>query len=222
MTINNWKAILLLFGLIAVASCNKSPDVKKHYFEASFKTWYRVSPVVPPVSTVVNNVNYAGFAHFPGAGTGHNALLGNCTTYFNQLAYGSSPEAPPAGSVGAPVIDIPGYAVTGGPLPLIQEGDFIPLALVVSSLNIPGKIYDQVINQVVYNRQGDAIFLSALTGTGGTFPISQVLVGFNGKGYIAGGRGKYRYAKGEYEFEGYFNVTNANDAEFRMKGWVAY
>lgn len=167
-------------------------------------------------------MSYFGFSYFPGGGTGQNSLLGNSTTYFNQLVYGTSAEAPPMGSVGAAVSDVPGYPVLGAPLPLIQGGDFDELATAISKFNIPASVYDHIINQVLYNQHGDAIFGSAITGSESTFPVSQTVVGFKGKGIITGGRGKFRYAIGEYEFDGYFNVVNANDAAFNMKGWIGY
>jgi hypothetical protein len=222
----NSSAISLLTSLLVISfclsSCDKDHDIKKRDFEAKFKTWYRVSPLAKPVPIEVNGTSFAGFAHFPGGGTGHNSLLGKSSTYFNQLVYGNAPDAPPAGSVSAAVKDVPGYFVTGAPLPLIQAGDFNELASAISSLKIPASVYDNIVNQVFYNHKGEAIFTSSITGSGGTFPISQTVVGFNGKGIITGGRGKYKHAVGEFEYSGYFNVTNANDAEYNMKGWIGY
>jgi hypothetical protein len=218
---------LTVFTLVTISSilfisCNKDHEIKKRDFEAKFKTWYRVSPLAKPVAVIVNGTTFGGFAHFPGGGTGQNSLLGNSTTYFNQLVYGTAPDAPPAGSVGAAVKDVYGYTVTGAPLPLIQAGDFDGLASAISSLKIPESVYDNIVNQVLYNHKGDAIFTSAITGSGSTFPISPTVVGFNGKGIITGGRGKYKHAVGEFEYSGYFNVANANDAEYSMKGWIGY
>ena len=217
------KTLIAIFSsAIFFVSCDKDHDIKKRDFEAKFKTWYRVSPLAKPVPVDVNGTTFAGFAHFPGGGTGHNNLLGNSTTYFNQLVYGTAPDAPPAGSVSAAVKDVPGYPVTGAPLPLIQAGDFNGLASAISSFRIPASVYDNIVNQVLYNHKGDAIFTSAITGGGSTFPISPTVVGFNGKGIITGGRGKFKHAVGEYEFSGFFNVLDANDAEFNMKGWIGY
>lgn len=217
------KPMIVVFASAALlSSCNKTHDIKKYDFEAKYKTWYRVSPLPKPVSLDVNGTSFFGFAHFPGGGTGEASFLGNSTTYFNQLVYGTSPDAPPAGSVGAAVNDVPGYPVTGAPLPLIQSGDFNELASAISSFKIPASVYDKIVNQILYNQKGDAIFASAITGSGGTFPISATVVGFKGKGIITGGRGKFKHAVGEYEYNGYFNVLNANDAEFNMKGWIGY
>jgi hypothetical protein len=214
------KLLLFLLPVTALfTSCVKESD-KKH-FEVKTKTWYRVNPI-DPIPVVVNKITYAGFADFPGGGTGTATYLGNCTTNFNQLVYGTSPEAPPAGSVAAPLTEVPGYFVTGAPLPLIQAGDFSSLAAAISSLHIPTEVYGKIINQVFYNKKGEAIFSSAITGSGTTFPISATVVGFTGKAIITGGQGKFKNAVGEIDYDGYFNVANANAAEYNAKGWIAY
>ena len=222
-TITILKSLLLVSTAAAVfSSCEKTNNMVKHHFEAKFKTWYRVSPLAKPVMVEINGTNFFGFAHFPGGGTGNASCLGNSATFFNQLVYGNAPDAPPAGSVSAPITDVAGYPVTGAPLPLIQAGDFNELSTVVSKFNIPSSVLDNIVNQVLYNQKGDALFASAITGSGGTFPISPTVVGFNGKGIITGGAGKFKLAVGEYEYNGYFNIADASDAEFNMKGWVGY
>ena len=219
------SALRLLTVLIAVSlmasSCKREKDFNKKPFKIRTSTWYRVSPTAP-TPIVVNGTTYAGFAYFPGGGSGDVSHLGNATIYFNQLAYGTAPDAPPAGSVAAPIKDVPGYIITGAPLPLIQAGDFTPLAGAVSSLNIPAAVFEKIINTVLYNNKGDAIFLSATTGSGATFPISETIVGFNGKALIVTGRGKFRHAAGEVDYSGYFNLVDANDAEFNADGWISY
>jgi hypothetical protein len=221
----NSSAIQLLTALIAcslfLSSCKQDHDIHKRAFKASTKTWYRVSPTTPTPITV-NGTTYAGFAHFPGGGSGNATHIGNCNIFFNQLVYGTSPQAPPAGSVAAPVKDVPGYPVTGAPLPLIQADDFSALSTAVSSLHIPASVHEKIVNAVFYNNKGDAIFLSAITGSGATFPISETKVGFNGKALVVTGRGKFRHAVGEVDFNGYFNVVNPNDAEYNVDGWISY
>lgn len=214
--------IILLFTLSAYlfSSCNKA-DLHKKPFEAQTKTFYRVSPTTP-VPVDVNGTIFVGSAFFPGSGTGHATHMGSCTFYFNQLVYGTASDAPPAGSIAAPIADVPYYPVTGAPLPLIQAGDFTNLASAIFSLNIPSQLYDKIINGVFNNGKGDAIFISAITGSGSTLPISATLVGFNGKAIIVGGRGKFLHAVGEIDYNGYFNVTDANDAEYNAKGWIDY
>lgn len=209
-----------LYFLVILSSCDKANFHRKP-FEASTKTFYRVSPT-SPVPVNVNGSTFVGFAYFPGSGTGHATHLGNCAIYFNQLVYGTASDAPPAGSIAAPVSEVPGYFVTGAPLPLIQAGDFNNLADAVSSLSIPSDVYGKIINAVFDNGKKDAIFTSAITGSGGTFPISATVVGFNGKAIIVGGRGAFEQAVGEIEYDGYFNVADANDASYNAKGWISY
>jgi hypothetical protein len=193
--------ILISLGSTLLLSCEKEP--KKRPFKSSFKTFYRVSPTAT-VPVEVNGVTYGGFAHFPGFGTGNSTHLGNCFNYFNQLTYSTGPEAPPAGSVAAPIVDIPGYPVTGGPLPLIQANDFTALPALINRLHIPKEVHGHIISSIIYNDKGDAIFTTAITGGGGTFPISATIVGFNGEGLILGGTGKFRHAYGEFNFNGFF------------------
>ncbi len=55
-----------------------------------------------------------------------------------------------------------------------------------------------------------------------TFPITETLVGFKGKGVILGGRGRFDGSRGEFDFHGQFNVINPNDAEYHLEGWISY
>lgn len=216
------RLFTILFAVsLVLSACKHDHDIQKKPFKIRTSTWYRVSPT-NPTPIVVNGTDYVSFANFPGGGSGNASHLGSCVTYFNQLAYGTSPDAPPAGSVAAAVIDAPGYFVTGAPLPLIQAGDFAPLAAAVSSLDIPSAVFKNIVNTVIYNDKGDAIFLSAITGAGSTFPISPTKVGFNGKALIVTGRGRFAHAGGEVDYNGYFNLVDASDAEYNAEGWIAY
>ena len=209
-----------LVATFLLNSCTKN-DLHKKPFEAKIKTWYRLSPIKPmPID--VKGTSFIATTYFPGAGTGHATYLNNCVNYFNMLVYSTSVEAPPAGSVGASIADVPGYPVTGGPLPLIQAGDFNSFAAAVSSLHIPASVNGKIINSVFVNSAGEAIFTSAITGSATTFPISTTLIGFNGKALITGGRGAFSHAEGEIDYSGYFNVTDPNDAELDVKGWIIY
>jgi hypothetical protein len=214
--------LLMLFtGCILVGSCKPDHNIQKRNFSIRTTTFYRLSPIAP-TPIVVNSNTFASFAYFPGSGAGNASHVGECSIYFNQLTYGTSPQDPPAGSVAAPVVDIPGYPVTGAPLPLIQPTDFEALPSVISSLSIPASVYGKVINTVILNKKGEVIFLSAVTGSGTTFPLSATKVGFNGKALIVTGRGKFDHAVGEVDYSGYFNITDANDAEFNAEGWINY
>lgn len=215
--------LLLTTAGFFLTACKKDVQLKEQRkpFKAHIDTWYRVSPTVP-TPVVVNGVPYIGFAYFPGGGEGNATHMGNVTNWFNQLAYTTPPNTGPEGSVNAPVAEIPGYPVLGAPLPLIQAGDFATLPSVLSALSVPSTSSGHIINSILYNKKGDAVFTSAITGTGGTFPISEIKVGFNGKALIVGGRGKFVGATGEIDFCGYFNVADANDAEYNAEGWISY
>jgi hypothetical protein len=224
---NRFLAIktLALFSFVVMmfAFCKKETGQKKRAFKASIDTWYRVSPT-PPEALVVNGTDFVAFAHFPGGGTGNVTHLGNCTYYFNQLAYTRTGLNVPLGSIAAPLTDVPGYPVTGFPLPLIQAGDFSSLVNAIASLNIPSTTPSgQPINAVFHNKKGDAIFTTAITGSGGTAPVPGTSnVSFNGKGVIVGGSGKFKNAVGEFDYNGYFNTENANDAGYNAEGWIDY
>jgi hypothetical protein len=212
---------VLLTGALFLSSCEHEPALYKKPFKIQTATWYRVSPATPaPIE--VNGTDYTSFLNFPGAGRGTSSYIGDCSIFFNQLAYGTSPEGAPAGSVAAALTEVSTYPITGAPLPLIQAGDFDQLAATVSSFHIPATISGKIINSVLTNTKGDAIFLSAITGTGGTFPISETVVGFNGKSLIISGRGKFSHAIGEIEYNGYFNLVDPDDAGYNAEGWIAY
>jgi hypothetical protein len=211
--------MLTLITATAFISCKK--DLIRHKFEMRTETFYRISPTAP-TTIAVNGTEYVASAYFPGAGTGTATYMGSIVFYFNQLTYAVSAGAPPAGSVAAPVIDILTYPVTGAPLPLIQQGDFTQLSALVTSLQIPAEAYEQIVNGVLVGKNGDAVFTSAITGSGSTFPISQTRIGFNGKALITGGRGKFKRAVGEIDYEGSFNINDPNDADYNAHGWINY
>jgi hypothetical protein len=117
---------------------------------------------------------------------------------------------------------VPAYPVTGGPLPSIQAGDFTALATAISSLGIPAENNGKIINSVIINNKGEAIFTAEIRGSGSTFPISATVTGFNGKALITGGKGKFKNATGEIDFSGYFNTADPNDATYDATGWIYY
>jgi hypothetical protein len=213
------KAITLIGVVIWLASCKK--ELGNRNFQVSTKTWYRISPI-EPIPVIVNGTTYYGVTYFPGGGTGTATHMGNVTIYFNQLTYSTAPEAPPAGSIAAPLVDVPDYTVLGGPLPLIQAGDFTELGAINAAFEVPESVSGNIINSIIYNEKGDAVFFSAITGSGSTFPITQTLIGFDGKAKIVGGRGKFANATGEVDYEGNFDLTNANNAEYNAEGWIRY
>jgi hypothetical protein len=78
-----------------------------------------------------------------------------------------------------------------------------------------------VVNAVLVSKNGNAVFTSAITGSGSMFPISAARVGFNGKAYITGGRGKFEKAIGEIDYEDSFNINDPNDAEYNAECWIS-
>ncbi|HVG15530.1 MAG TPA: hypothetical protein VM935_11235 [Chitinophagaceae bacterium] len=212
-------SLLIVSFSLLFTSCEH--ELVKKPFQLREKTFYRISPKIPePI--VINGVTYTGTAFFPGGGTGTATHMGNIKTYFNQQVYSAAAEQPPLGSIAAPVKDVPGYMVLGGPLPLIQKGEFAELAALNTILQIPASVQGKIINQVTYNTKGDAVFTSAITGSGATFPLSETRVGFNGKAVIVGGRGKFANAVGEIDYNGSFSLVNPNDAEYNADGWISY
>ncbi|MEJ7685379.1 MAG: hypothetical protein WKG06_47555 [Segetibacter sp.] len=97
---------------------------QKTFLKQRLDTWYRLSPT-DPIPVEVKETTYIGFAYFPGGGTGNATHLGKCYFYFNQLAYSGTVDALPAGSIGAPVIDVINYPVTGGPCLLYNPVIFL-------------------------------------------------------------------------------------------------
>lgn len=209
---------LPLLMMTLLFSCEKDDFGKRKKFKADFETFYRVSPTAP-VPVVVNGTPFIGFAHFPGSGSGTATQMGNCQNHFNQLVYTNEPGGPPLGSVNAPVTDVLSYPVTGAPLPLIQASDFTSLAVANARYHFPATVQGKIINSVIYDNRGNAVFTSALSSQ--TFPISETKIGFSGKGIILGGRGKFNGTHGEFDFTGYFNVVDPNDAEYHLDGWIS-
>lgn len=207
------KLLLLAFtSALIFTACKKEVGDRKRAFKASFDTWYRMSPAVPqPLS--IHGQNYLGIVYFPGGGTGHVTHLGNSMNIFNQLAYIQPPGDAILGSVSAPVSQIPGYPVAG---------EFSELLPYISSLSVPEQVSGNIINSVLYNKKGDAIFTSALTGSSRTEFVSDTRINFYGKGLILGGRGKFRNAVGEFDFSGHFNPKNNEDASYYAEGWIDY
>ena len=149
------KMISILFTVVFLfTSCKHDKPVIKQHFKVSIATWYRVSPTAPsPV--VVNGITYVSSANLVVGGDGTATGMGDIKSYANTLAYATDVEAPPAGSIGAPVFDIPGYPILGAPLPLIQSGDFDGVPAVIADFNVPSSVLGNVINLVLYNNKGD-------------------------------------------------------------------
>jgi hypothetical protein len=211
----------ILFLLFVSISCKKENRKQKKAYQANTVTLYRVSPVTPSNITI-NGTSYVTTANFPGKGTGTATDMTSCNIYFNQIAYSTSPGGNPVGSEPAPVTEIIGYPVTGAPLPLIQPGDFNTLQSLITDLSLPASKNGKVISTVIYDNTGNAVYLSAISGSNTTSPVSPTRVDFNGKAVIAGGHGKFSTAEGNVDFNGYFNPSNPNDAAFNVTGTIEY
>lgn len=234
---------LSLFTLFGFLSCEKSdlePEKEmtldeleetkakkpKRAFKAQTKTRFRFAPILgPAIPVTVDGVEYDGVAYVPGDGVGNATHMGKVTTYFNQLSYipkGADPvTALPAGSLAAPVADVPSYPFFLPPPPPGQPIDFTRLASLVSSLPIPAQVDGKTVNTMFVNKKNEALF-GAYVGQSFIRPESPTRVVFGGKGVFVGGTGKFQCASGEFDYLGYFNPQNQDDAEYTVDGWIRY
>jgi len=202
-------------------SCKHDKPILKQHFKVSITTWYRVSPTAPsPV--VVNGVTYVSLANLVVGGDGNATAMGNIKSYANTLAYGTDVKAPPSGAIGAPVNEVPGYPILGGPLPLIQPGDFDGLPAILAEFNVPTDVLGNIINLVLYNNKGDALFLSNIPGTGTSSTISSTVGGYTNETLILGGAGKFSHATGELHNTGQFSFIAPYDGQDNYDGWIIY
>jgi hypothetical protein len=218
------SAKMISIGFIAVflfTSCKHDKPVIKQHFKVSITTWYRVSPTAPsPV--VVNGITYVSLVNLVVGGDGTAAGMGNIKSYANTLAYGTDVEAPPAGAIGAPVYEIPGYPILGGPLPLIQPGDFDGVPAILAEFNVPTNVLGNVINLVLYNNKGDALFLSNIPGTGTSSTISSTVGGYTNETLILGGAGKFIHAIGKLDNTGQYSFIAPYDGQDNYEGWISF
>ena len=236
-------ALIILFTAFGFSSCQKeaislrnndaiSPKasatikhdqpIHKQHFKVSITNWYRVSPTAPsPV--VVNGITYVSLANLVvGGGVGNATAMGNIKSFGNVLAYGTDVKAPPTGSIGAPVTEIPGYPLLGGPLPLIQPGDFDGVPAILAEFNVPANVLGNVINLVLYNGKGDALFLSNIPGTGTSIPISSTVGGYTNETLVLGGAGKFIHATGKLQNSGQFSFIAPYDGQDNYDGWITF
>jgi hypothetical protein len=211
-----------LAGDIAQAKGEKSARA----FKANTRTRYRFAPILgPAIPVVVDGVTYDGTAYVPGDGTGNATHMGNVTTYFNQLSYvaqGANPvTTPPAGSVAASISDIPSYPFFLPPPPPAQAIDFTQLAGLITSLPIPAEVDGLKVNTMFVNDKNEAVF-GAYVGNSFIRPESPTRFVFGGKGRWVGGTGRFADANGEFDYLGYFNPQNQDDAGYTVDGWIKY
>jgi len=208
-------------SVFLLSSCKHDQPVIKQHIKVSITTWYRVSPTAQ-TPVVVNGVTYVSLSNLVVGGDGTASALGNIKSYANTLAYGTDVEAPPAGAIGAPVNEIPGYPILGAPLPLIQTGDFDAVPAIVADFNIPANVQVNVVNLVLYNNKGDALFLSNIPGTGTSSPISSTVGGYTNETLIVGGAGKFIHAIGKLDNTGQFSFIAPYDGQDNYEGWISY
>jgi hypothetical protein len=216
------KMISIVFTVVFLStSCKHDKPVIKQHFKISITNWYRVSPTAP-TPVVVDGITYVSSANLVVSGDGTAAGMGDIKSYGNVLAYTTDVEAPPAGSIGAPVYDIPGYPILGAPLPLIQTGDFDGVPAVIADFHVPSSVLGNVINLVLYNNKGDALFLSNIPGTGTSTPISPTVGGYTNETLILGGAGKFIHATGKLDNSGHFSFIAPYDGLDNYDGWIIY
>jgi hypothetical protein len=216
------RIISLVFTVVFLfTSCKHDQPTIKRHFKVSITTWYRVSPAAP-LPVIVNGITYVGLYNLPVGGDGDASAMGNIKSYANLLAYGTDVKSPPVGSIDAPINEIPGYPILGGPLPLIQPGDFDGVPAVLAEFNVPTNVLGNVINLVLYNDKGDALFLSNIPGTGTSTPISSTVGGYTNETLILGGAGKFIHATGELHNTGQYSFIAPYDGQDNYDGWIIF
>jgi hypothetical protein len=148
--------------------------------------------------------------------------MGEIKSYANTLSFSTDAKSGPVGGIGAPVTDIPGYPILGGPLPLMQPGDFTKLPAVINKLHVPTSVLGNTINLILYNEKGNAIFLSNVPGTGTSGVISPTVGGYSNKTLILGGAGKFDHATGELNNTGQFSLIAPYIGKDNYDGWIIY
>ena len=232
--LNKWVIFMPLVAAVCFSACKKevadSPTVstvahksshhdKYRPFKMSSETFPRINPIAP--FDLKEPAGMKGYANAVGWGKGNATYMGKIKNWFNQLAYSPTGADPTVGTTLAPIVDALKYPVLGGPLPLIQKNDFKELRKANKWLKIPVSINGMIVNSVVYNDKGDALFTSLTTDAKLVF-VSPTRINFSAQGKFVGGRGKFVKAKGTYTQTGYFNPQNFNDAEYHIDGKITY
>ena len=216
------KIISVVFIVVFLfTSCKHDQPILKQHFKVSITTWYRVSPAAP-LPVVINGITYVGLDNLPVGGDGNATAMGNIKSYANVLAYGTDVKSPPVGSIGAPVNEIPGYPILGAPLPLIQAGDFDAVPAILAEFHVPDNVQGNVVNLVLFNNTGDALFLSNIPGTGTSTPVSSTVGGYTNETLIVGGAGKFIHAIGKLDNTGTFSFIAPYDGQDNYEGWISY
>ncbi|MEJ5963450.1 hypothetical protein [Pedobacter immunditicola] len=222
--LNKWVIFVPLFAAVLFSACDKEENddpvrVVDQPFTMTSATHPRISPIAPkPLEGQPTMIAYANAA---GSGTGTATEMGEIKNWFNQLVYSPTGANPPTGSALAPIVEALNYPVLGAPLPLIQENDFDELREANTWIDIPVAVDGDIVNSVIYNDKGDAIFTSLTTDSKLT-PASPTRVNFSAEGKFVGGRGKFANATGTYTHTGFFNPENFNEAGYNIEGKISY
>ena len=223
--LNKWVIFIPLLAAVLFSACKKddknddSDRVIDKAFTMTSDTHPRINPITPkPLEGQPTMIAYANAAGW-GAGTATD--MGNIKNWFNQLVYSPTGENPPTGSALAPIVEALNYPILGAPLPLIQQNDFDELREANTWLDIPVAVDGNIVNSVIYNGEGDAIFTSLTTDAKIT-PVSATRVNFSAEGKFVGGRGKFANATGTYTQTGFFNPGNFDEAGYNIEGKISY
>lgn len=222
--LNKWVIFIPLLAAVLFSSCKKDenddPDrVVEKQFTMTSDTHPRISPIVP--RPLEGQPTMKAYANAAGWGTGTATDMGDIKNWFNQLVYSPTGANPPVGSALAPVVEALNYPALGAPLPLIQQNDFDELREANTWIEIPVAVDGNIVNSVIYNDQGDAIFTS-LTTDAILVPVSATRVNFSAEGKFVGGRGKFANATGTYTQTGFFNPDNFDEAGYNIEGKISY
>ncbi|HUH33639.1 MAG TPA: hypothetical protein VLZ28_06770 [Daejeonella sp.] len=230
--LNKWVIFLPLCAAVILSSCEKevsdnkiqsSPDEISHAVDKPFKMTSDTYPRINPIKAMElsNRPGMTAYANAGGGGVGNATHIGKIRNWFNQLVYSPTGADPATGTTLAPVADLLSYPVLGAPLPLIQANDFDEFRKANSWLKVPVSVNGCIVNSVIHNDKGDAIFTSLTTDAKLVFE-SPTRINFSAKGKFVGGRGKFAEATGTYVQTGFFNPQNFNDAAYNIEGTITY
>ena len=222
--LNKWVIFIPLFAAVLFSACkknenNNSDRVIDKPFTMTSDTHPRISPITP--KPMEGQPMLMAYANAAGGGKGTATDMGEIKNWFNQLVYSPTGTNPPTGTALAPIAEALNYPVLGAPLPLIQKNDFDELRTANTWLDIPVAVDGNIVNSVIYNDQGDAIFTS-LTTDSKLMPVSPTRVNFSAEGKFVGGRGKFANATGTYTQTGFFNPDNFDEAGYNIEGKISY
>lgn len=231
--LNRCSIFISIFLSVLISSCKKetigSPEQSRpeeifHVADQPFKmvsgTSFRLSP--RPFKPLDGQPVRYESANLVGAGNGSATYMGDIKNVFNQLLINYADNILPSYTINAPALDVLIYPVVAGdPLPRIQPNDFDDFRLANASLNIPKSVNGCIVNSVIYNDRGDAIFTS-LTANSKIKSISPTRESISIKGKFVGGRGRFANATGTYTETLVINSEDFNDAKYTIEGTISF